>query len=548
MSSSNPKNGVELLRDPLANDGLAMSREDRISRGVSGLMPFQTFTDEQLERQAMEQMNSFPRPIDKYIFLQSLHDRNERLFYRVVVNNVESVMPLIYTPVVGEACQKFAEIFRRPRGLYVSIEDLGRVDQVVAQWPHDNVRVVVVTDGERILGLGDLGVCGMGIPIGKLNLYVACAGIAPSATLPITLDVGTNNQTFLGDEMYPGLKHERVRGEKYEALIAELFGALQKRFGHLLIQFEDFGNTTAFDLLDFWRPKLCTFNDDIQGTAAVTLAGIYTACRVKNTKISDEKVVFLGAGEAGVGIANLIVSAMEAEGLSHQEAVGRVFLVDSKGLVVKNRPGAPLAHHKLGYAHEMEPITSLIDVINAVKPTALIGVSTIPNAFDEEVCKTMARMNERPIIFPLSNPTHKSETTAELAFQYTDGKVLFASGSPFQEFAFNGKPVRPGQSNNAYVFPGIGLGCVVAGIKTIPDSMFLIVAKALSGAVTEEDLSVWNCLFPRLTQIRDVSHRIAVAVAENAWNSDNATLARPSDISKAVREAMFDPSLRSSSL
>jgi malate dehydrogenase (oxaloacetate-decarboxylating)(NADP+) len=448
------------------------------------------------------------------------------------------MMPIIYTPTVGKACQQYAHIFRRPRGLYISAEDRGQIASILENWPHDDVRVVVVTDGERILGLGDLGANGMGIPVGKLSLYTACAGVPPSQTMPITLDVGTNNESLLQDPLYIGLSQHRLRGQAYDELVEEMVTAITARYPQVLIQFEDFATENAFGLLDRYREQICTFNDDIQGTAAVSLAGLYSALRLTGGRLKEQRLLFLGAGEAGIGIANLVVSAMMEEGLTEAEARRRCWFVDSKGLVVQSR--SDLSTYKRTFAHDHEFLPDLLTAVETLKPTALIGACGRPNMFTQPILEMMVELNERPIIFSLSNPTSQSECTAEEAYRWTDGRAIFASGSPFDPVKLNGQYFVPAQGNNAYIFPGIGLGVLVSGARLVTDEMFMAAAKALALEVSTGDLEL-GCIMPPLARIRHVSAALAAAVAEVAYRRDLATTPEPDDLLSAVRDSMYQP-------
>ncbi len=530
--------GVELLHDPLLNHGTAFTKEEREKLGLWGLLPYQVIPqDKQVER-ILENFNRKPNDLEKYILLIGLQDRNENLFYRVVMENLDTMMPIIYTPTVGQACQEYAHIFRRPRGMYITAKDKGNIINVLKNWPHDDVRAIVVTDGERILGLGDLGANGMGIPVGKLSLYTACAGIHPATTLPITLDVGTNNEKLINDPFYIGIKEPRLRGEAYDELVEEFVMAVQERFPHALLQFEDFANMNAFRLLEKYRDRICTFNDDVQGTASVTLAGVYSALRLTGGQLKDQKILFLGAGEAGIGIADLIVSGMMEEGITEEEARAKCWFVDSRGLVVKSR--TDLAHHKLPYAHDFEPMDDLLTAVEALKPTALIGVSGQPRTFTKEIVERMAEYNEKPMVFALSNPTSKAECTAEEAYTWSNGRAIFASGSPFDPVTYNGKTYVPGQGNNSYIFPGVGLGVIAVAAKRVTDEMFMTAAKTLALQVSETDLDMGR-IYPPLQDIRKVSSAIAVAVAEVAYKRGLAATPRPDDLLAHVKAHMFNP-------
>jgi malate dehydrogenase (oxaloacetate-decarboxylating)(NADP+) len=530
--------GVELLHDPRLNKGTAFTETERDVLGLRGLLPPHVHTMEEQQARVLENYKHKPDALEKYIFLTALQDRNETLFYRTVIDNIYDMTPIIYTPTVGEACAKYGHIFRRPRGLYITAHDKGRVADVLRNWPSRDVAIIVVTDGERILGLGDLGADGMGIPIGKLSLYTACAGVDPKLALPVTLDVGTNNDELLRDPLYIGLKHRRLRGADYDALVEEFVEAVQKVFPGTLIQFEDFATLNAFRLLARYRNRICSFNDDIQGTAAVTLAGLLGAIRITGQAITDQRLLFLGAGEAGIGIADLVTSAMVKEGLSRAKAKDRVWFVDSKGLVVDSR--TDLAEHKRPYARKHAFLKSLEEAVTAAKPTAIIGVSGRPQSFTEPVVRKMASLNERPIVFALSNPTSKAECTAEQAYRWTDGRGIYASGSPFEPVELNGTRHVPTQGNNAYIFPGLGLGAILSGAKHVTDEMFYTAAQAVANMTTDSMLAEGSIL-PSLTQIRNVSATIATAVAKHAWETKLATKQRPRNIEAYVRANMYDP-------
>jgi malate dehydrogenase (oxaloacetate-decarboxylating)(NADP+) len=529
--------GVNLLQDPLRNKGTAFTEIERDALGLRGLLPPHIHTQDEQMARFLENMRRLPDPLEKFMALSALHDRNEALFFRVVCDNVDEIMPLIYTPTVGLACQRFGHIFQRPRGMFISINDRGRIAEILRNWPH-KAGIIVVTDGERILGLGDQGANGMGIPVGKLSLYTACAGVDPAICLPVTLDMGTNNETLLADPYYVGLRRHRVTGPAYDELIEEFITAACEVFPDVIIQFEDFANHNAFRLLARYKDRICTFNDDIQGTASVALAGVFSALRVKGTKIADEKFLFLGAGEAATGIADLIVESMVADGMDVDLARQHCWLVDSKGLVVKSREG--LAAQKLPYAHDHVPMTDFLSAIKELKPTAIIGVAAIGGTFTTEVLKTMAELNEQPIIFALSNPTSRSECTAEQAYEGTDGKALFASGSPFLPVTYAGKSYVPRQGNNSYIFPGVGLGAIACGTTRITNEMFLVAAQTLAAQVTPADLEQGS-LFPPLSNTREVSARIAVAVAEVAFERGLASKSRPEDMMSLVRAHVYDP-------
>jgi malate dehydrogenase (oxaloacetate-decarboxylating)(NADP+) len=533
--------GEELLHDPLLNKGTAFTAAERAALGLRGLLPPHVHTLEEQQARVMDNYRNKQTDLERYIHLVSLQDRNETLFYKVVGDHIEEMMPIIYTPTVGQACQQWGHLFRRPRGLYVSWEDRGSVAEVLRNWPGKDVRVIVVTDGERILGLGDQGVGGMGIPVGKLSLYTACAGIDPATCLPVMLDVGTENEGYLRDPLYMGLRQRRVRGAEFDAFVAEFITAVGQVFPRALIQFEDFANLNAFRLLSQWRDRVCTFNDDIQGTAAVTLAGLYSGLRLTGKKLREQTILFLGAGEAGVGIGDLIVSAMVDEGATVDEARRRCWFVDTQGLVVRSRTG--LAEHKLRFAHDAPPAPDLAAALQVLRPTALIGVSTIPRAFGQPVIEAMCRLNERPMIFALSNPTSKSECTAEEAYGWSKGKAIFASGSPFPPCTLDGRTYVSGQGNNSYIFPGVGLGVVASQARHVTDQMFAAAARTLASLVLPSDLEMGR-IYPSLTRIREVSAHIAVGVAEVAFKAGLARVARPADVMALVKSTMWTPAYR----
>ena len=535
--SEAPTRGLALLQDPTLNRGTAFTERERDALGLRGLLPPHVLSQDEQATRVLINLRRLADPLDKFVALNSLHDRNEALFFRVLCDHIDEMQPLVYTPTVGLACQRFGNIFQRPRGLFIGANDRGRIEQVLRNWPHP-AQLIVVTDGERILGLGDLGANGMGIPVGKLSLYTACAGVHPSLCLPVTIDVGTNNETLLEDSFYVGLRQHRITGAPYDELIEEFITAAHKVFPGVLIQFEDFANHNAFRLLQKYRSRICTFNDDIQGTAAVALAGVFSALRITGAKLTDQKILFLGAGEAATGIADLVASAMVAQGLSESAARQRCWLVDSKGLVVKTR--TDLAAQKVPYAHEHAPVGDFLSAIKTLKPTGIIGVAAVGGTFTREVLEEMARLNERPIVFALSNPTSKAECDAEQAYRHTNGRALFACGNPFDPVQFNGKTFVPRQGNNSYIFPGVGLGGIVSRARHITDDMFMAAAHELAHLVTESDLEQGS-LYPALPRIREVSLHIARAVAETAAKMGLAGTPPAPDMLKHIAAQMYDP-------
>jgi malate dehydrogenase (oxaloacetate-decarboxylating)(NADP+) len=533
--------GNDLLHTPLLNKDTAFTERERIELGIRGLLPSKVDTIEEQVMRSMGNYRAKPDDLEKYIYLSALHDRNETLFYRVLIDHIEEMMPIVYTPTVGKACQMYGHLFRRARGMFVSALDKGSMSDVLRNWNNDDVRVIVVTDGERILGLGDLGANGMGIPVGKLTLYSACAGVDPAYTLPVMLDVGTNNQELLDDPMYLGIRRQRCSGKEYDDIVEEFVTAAVERWPGVLIQFEDFANVNSFRLLERYRRRICTFNDDIQGTAAVTLAGLYSAAQIVGGGIADQRVLFLGAGSAGIGIGELIVSAMKEVGLTDDEARGRCWFVDSRGLVVKSR--TDLQEHKLRFAHDVDPSPDFLSAMRKFRPTAIIGVSGRAGSFTPEIVKEMSTINEQPIVFALSNPTSRAECTAEQAYQWSGERAIFASGSPFDPVEVGGRKIVPGQGNNAYIFPGVGLGVLATGAKHVTDEMLAAAAKTLAQEVSQEDLDA-GCVYPPLGKIRETSRKIAAAVAGVAYRQDLATVPMPENLLAFIQEEMFEPEYR----
>ena len=529
--------GLSVLSNPRTNKGTAFTLQERKRLGLVGLLPPVVSSQVQQVERSLANLRSKPRDIDKYMFLAALQKRNERVYYKILVDHIEEVMPLVYTPTVGQACQQFAINFRESNGCYISAQDRGQLYELLGNWPEQDIALIVVTDGERILGLGDLGSNGMGIPIGKLALYCACAGIDPAKCLPIMLDVGTENESFRDDPFYLGLRQARLRGEAYETLVDEFVAAVKKRFPNALLQFEDFATPNAVALLERYRHELLCFNDDIQGTASVALAGLIAATRITHTRLSDMRFMFLGAGSAATGIGDLLAKAMVREGLSEAQARAQLVFIDSKGLVVNSRE--QLTDHVAPFAANM-PAMDFVSAVTAFKPHALIGATGRPGLITEQVVELMCELHTHPIIFALSNPTANAECTAEQAYGWSSGKAIFASGSPFGVVHIEGDIKIPGQGNNAYIFPGLGLGALQAGATRINDAMLISAAEMLAQCVSQQQIDN-GCLYPPLREIREVSAQIAVAVAETAEQSGLLTRALPADFSARVRAAQYNP-------
>lgn len=532
--------GIDHLRDPRLNKGLAFTLEERQALGLHGLLAAKFKTqEEQLEICAIS-IDRYEENLNKYLYLVELQERNEKLFFRLLSENIEKYLPIVYTPTVGLACQRFGLIYRRPRGLFITIKDKGHVYDILKNWPEPDVRAIVFTDGERILGLGDLGAYGMGIPVGKLSLYTALAGIKPHQCLPITLDVGTENQELLEDPLYIGLRQRRVRGQEYDEFLDEFMEACVQRYGqNTLLQFEDFALVNAGRLLKKYRNKYCTFNDDIQGTASVAVAGLMAAVRVTKRKLSENIILFLGAGSASTGIAELTVAAMVAEGLSQKQARERIYMFDLAGLLSTRRDGGVPEHAK-AFGKDIEPEKDFLACVAKVKPSCLIGCSTASGAFTPEVLQQMAKNTDRPVIFALSNPTDKAECTAQAAYDNTEGRCIFASGSPFPPVQYNGKVFHTGQGNNSYIFPGVALGVIATATHHIHEVMFLTAAKTLANFVSDQDLELGR-IYPSLSQVKEVSIAIAIEVALKSYEEGLAsTYPVPKDLKQHVINQMYN--------
>src|SRR6516162_5463009 len=530
--------GYDILRDPRLNKGTAFTEAERRKYRLEGLLPpTVTNIDLQAARRHTE-ITNLDNDLQKYLVLSDLQGRNETLFYKVVMSDPATYMPLVYTPTVGEACQKFAHIFREARGMFLPISARGRIRELLGNWPEKDVRFIVVTDGERILGLGDLGAGGMGIPIGKLALYTACAGVPPQYCLPVVLDVGTNNPVLHDDPLYLGLRHNRVRVEEYMAFIDEFVDAVQSLYPKCCIQWEDFANINAVPILARYGDKICTYNDDIQGTAGIALAGIFAALRITGQKMTEQRLLFLGGGSAGTGIAELISQAMALEGMDIREARRRNALFDINGLLVNSR--TDLTDFQKPFARDRSPVSTFVEAVRALRPTGIIGVSAVPKLFTREVIEAMAEINERPVIFPYSNPTSRSECTAEEAYRWSGGRAVFASGSPFPPVEIAGRKFVPGQGNNVYIFPAMGMAVFATEATRVTEGMFLVAAKAVAEQVTDEDLAT-GLIYPPQRTILDASLHVAERVAAYIFDNGLARVPRPSDIGALIRARAYRP-------
>jgi malate dehydrogenase (oxaloacetate-decarboxylating)(NADP+) len=530
--------GIALLRDPILNKSTAFPENERESLGLLGLLPEGIDSEETQIQRVQLQLSKKPNDLEKYIYLSQLQDTDETLFFRVLMSDPAQFLPIVYTPTVGEACLQFGHIMRRPKGLYLSIKRKRRVREILRNWPQRDVRFIVVTSGQRILGLGDLGANGMGIPIGKLALYTACAGVPPKFTLPLLMDCGTNNEELLRDPLYLGLRQTRPEIAELDEFVDEFVTAVQEQFPNCCIQFEDWAGVDAVRLLARYRDKVCCFNDDMQGTAAVALAGLLGALRISRGKLSDQTFLFLGAGSAGAGIADLLVQSMAAEGLSAEAARARIWFFDVNGLLETSRKD--LADFQKPYAHSHAPTKDFVQAIETIKPNAIIGVSTVAKAFNQRVIEAMSRVNQRPIVFPYSNPTSHSECTAEEAYRWSEGRAIFASGSPFPPVRFGDRTFVPGQGNNVYIFPAIGLAVYATQAKRVTDEMFIAAARAVAEQVTPAELDV-GLIYPPQSAIFDTEIRAAARVAEVIFARNLARAKRPASIEEFIRQEVYKP-------
>jgi malate dehydrogenase (oxaloacetate-decarboxylating)(NADP+) len=532
--------GASLLRDPEHNRLTSFSRAARAALGLDGLLPAVVESAQTRIARVREQLGRRQSDLEKYDYLRALQDLDEALFYGLLMSDCERFLPLVYTPTVGDACLAYSRMFGRPRGMFISLEHRGRIRQVLRNWPHRDVRFIVVTSGGRILGLGDLGANGMGIPIGKLTLYTAAAGVPPDLTLPVMLDCGTDNQDLLGDPMYIGLRRPRPPAGELDEIVAEFVAAVEEEFPGCCIQFEDWARADAFRLLARYRERVCCFNDDIQGSGAAALAGLLSAARITGASLAEQTILFLGAGSAGVGIAGLVVQAMMDEGLSIDAARGRIWMYNTGGLVESSR--ADLPEYLKAYAHPHPAVAGFAAAAESVRPTAIIGVSTVAGAFDRSVIEVMARVNSRPIILALSNPTSRSECTARQAYEWSGGRAVFAGGSPFAAVEIRGQTIVPGQCNNLYVFPAMGLAIYATRAKRVTGPMFLAAARAVADLVTPSELAR-GLIYPPLGNLMETEARVAESIAREIFALDLAQVERPRDLGQFIRSQIYRPEL-----
>jgi malate dehydrogenase (oxaloacetate-decarboxylating)(NADP+) len=530
--------GYYLLYDPNNNKGTAFTKAEREVYGLEGLLPENIESLENQIRRVDRQLEHFDKPINKYMYLMNLLDNNVTLFFKTIISKPSKYLPLVYTPTVGEACQKFGLLATRPRALFISINQKDRIKEILRNWHYTDVHFAVVTDGERILGLGDLGISGIGIPIGKLILYTSCAGVPPEHTLPIVLDVGTNNEEFLNDPLYPGLKKKRATGKEYDDFIEAFVVAINECYPKVCIQWEDFGGVNAIRILNKYRNRVSTFNDDIQGTAAIATAGFIAISKLLKKSFKEQRFLFLGAGAAATGIANMLLQKFMKEGMNETEAVKQIWMFDINGLIVKSR--IDIAEHQKPFAHESEPSNDFAEAVLKIRPTAIIGVSTIGGAFNQQVIENMSLVNERPVIFPYSNPTSHSECSAEDAYKWSKGKAIFASGSPFAPVTYEGKVFKPGQGNNVFIFPAMGLAIFATQAKRVTDEMLIIAAESVAEHITDEDFEN-GLIYPHVDDILAVSINVAVKIAEEIFDKGLAGVEKPRDIRSFITSKMYQP-------
>jgi malate dehydrogenase (oxaloacetate-decarboxylating)(NADP+) len=536
--TSPTKRGIELLHDPSLNESTAFTEAEKQTFGLVGLVPDVTETEDlQLQRVNL-QLAQKNTDLERYIYLMNLLDHDETLFYRTVMSDPARFLPIVYDPTIGEACLKFGHIYRQARGMYLSITRRGKVKEILKNWPQKDVRFICVTDGGRILGLGDLGANGAGIPIGKLQLYTACAGVPPQYLLPMYLDAGTNNEQYLHDPLYLGMRKTRPVTADLYSFVDEFVEAVQEVFPKCCIHFEDWTGADAVHLLQRYRDKYCVYNDDVQGTAGITLAGMINAAKIKGTKLKDEKYLFLGAGSAGIGLANLLCSALIAQGMSLKEAQSRVYMFDINGLLEASR--TDLLDFQKPYAHHHTPTRDFVAAIESIKPTTIIGVSTIGGAFNQKVIETMARINERPVVLALSNPTEHAECTAEQAYTWSKGKAIYAAGVQFAPVHYNGQTFLPGQANNFYIFPAVGMAIFATQAKRVTDEMFIEAGQAVADQVPSELLKQ-GLLYPLQSNILEAEIQTAARVAKLVFDSGLATVPRPTDMVAFIRKHVYKP-------
>jgi len=532
------KHGIELLHDPALNESTAFTEAEKQAFGIVGLVPDVTETEDLQLQRVMMQLGHKSTDLDRYIYLTNLLDHNETLFYRTVMSDPARFLPIVYDPTIGEACLKFGHIYRQTRGMYLSMARRGKVKEVLKNWPQKDVRFICVTDGGRILGLGDLGANGAGIPIGKLQLYTACAGVPPQYLLPMYLDAGTNNEQYLNDPLYLGMRKTRPPTEELYSFVDEFVEAVQAVFPKCCIHFEDWTGVDAMHLLERYRDKYCVYNDDVQGTAGITLAGMINAAKLKGTKLRDEKYLFLGAGSAGIGLANLLCSALVAQGMTLKDAQSRVYMFDINGLLESTR--TDLVDFQMPYAHKHAPTRDFVAAIESIKPTTIIGVSTIGGAFTQKVIEAMARINKRPVVLALSNPTEHAECTPEQAYTWSKGKAIYAAGVPFPPVRLNGQTFLPGQANNFYIFPAVGMAIFATQASRVTDEMFIEAAYAVADQVAPELLKQ-GLLYPLQSNVLETEIQTAARVAKLVFDSGLARVERPADMLSFIRRHVYKP-------